>query len=258
MNLRRIGLSLLCTTAIAAAADDPATLRQAFLNDHRGAIILTENTQVTRVYGDAFGFGGSAEESADRFRRDYAGMFGVSAADLRPGNPTNENLTQPVSYDPSSDSYRFTLVYYRQFFGDIPVFRAEMRMLVRNEPGFPLVWVNPYVRDLGDFSINAATPALKPAHLTHLAQAVIGELKNFTAPRAVIWAGVDDMTVEPRLAVELIGDNGNQAGQDTLKWLFVMDAATGEVLYRENLILEYSEVSGTVQGRATGVCVRFC
>ncbi|MCH7870471.1 MAG: hypothetical protein IID33_02110, partial [Planctomycetes bacterium] len=251
MYLRKLGLVVICAATAIVTADDLSTLRQNFLNENAGARLMNEGPRITRVYGAAFGFGNSAEETADQFRIDYAEMFGVSPDSLRPGNAANGQLAQPVMYDPQTDSYKFTLVYYRQFFGAIPVYRSSMLVLVRNEPGFPLVWVNPYVRDLGDFQINAAAAALQAADYADLAQAEVGELNNFTAPRAVIWAGVDDMVVEPRLAVEIIGDNGNPIDQDPQKRLFIMDAATGEVLHTENLILTFSEVSGTVRGMAT-------
>ena len=142
MHLRKLGAIVVCAAAALAVADDLTTLRQGFINDNAGARLMITGPSVTRVYGAAFGFGGSAEETADQFRRDYAEMFGVNPDDLHPGNPLDQRLTQPVLYDSQTDSYTFTLVYYRQFLGEIPVYRSSMLLLVRNEPGFPLVWVN--------------------------------------------------------------------------------------------------------------------
>ena len=36
---------------------------------------------------------------------------------------------------------------------------------------------------------------------------VFPELENFSAPKVVIWAGVDEMEVEPRVAVSFVADN---------------------------------------------------
>jgi hypothetical protein len=75
----------------------------------------------------------------------------------------------------------------------------------------------------------------------------------------VIWAGVDDMQVEPRLAVQFVAEGGSPLEPETYeKWLILVDAETGAVLYQESQILEI-DVVGNVSGLATqGVGADIC
>ena len=75
----------------------------------------------------------------------------------------------------------------------------------------------------------------------------------------VIWAGVDDIMVQPVQAYSFIGDNGHPTdGSKPEKYLFITDAATGEILYIENLII-FVDVQGNVQGKATqGKAADYC
>ena len=58
-------------------------------------------------------------------------------------------------WDPATGTYKFTLVYYSQYRDSIPVFRADLRLLVRNEEGFPLVLAKSALRPLGAFQVPA-------------------------------------------------------------------------------------------------------
>ena len=142
----------------------------------------------------------------------------------------------------------------------IPVFRADLRLLVRNEVDSPLVLASANLRNLGGFTATLDGVDLKDTPLWEgAASEFVPALRNFTQPTPVIWAGVDDMTVEPALAVTFVGDNEGAPKVDRPeKWLFVADAATGEILYRENLIIE-TDVFGNVSGMATqGPGADFC
>jgi len=66
----------------------------------------------------------------------------------------------------------------------------------------------------------------------------------------VIWAGVGDRAVEPRLAFQFVADNGLEGTADYQKRLFLTDALTGEILYQQNQIV-HVEVVGSVSGHAT-------
>jgi len=146
-------------------------------------------------------------------------------------------------YDRDSGAYKFTLFYYIQQRAGIPVFRAELRLLVANRAGSPLVWAASTLRDLGNFQ-PPIPPGFDPAR-----QAATG-LERFGPPEPVIWAGVGDLTAPPILAFQFIGEAGSLRTRDYQKWLIVADALTGTVLYRENLILT-EDVTGSVSGLAT-------
>ena len=109
------------------------------------------------------------------------------------------------------------------------------------------------LRDLGDFS-----PALDNLNLDDssvwetAARELVPSLTNFSEPELVIWAGVDDMVVQPALAVTFTGNNrGTPQALTTEAWRFVADAATGAILHRETLIHHFEDVCGSVKGMAT-------
>ncbi|MCK4284138.1 MAG: hypothetical protein KAX44_07460, partial [Candidatus Brocadiae bacterium] len=233
----------------AAGADGLPAPTQDFLQTHPGTALYHTGDQITRVYGAAFGFGADPEDASQGFVRDYAEIFGVDASDLLAYGPTADGRhTQPVMYDREIDQYKFTLVYYTQSKDGIPVFRSELRLLVRNEPGHPLVLASSSLHDLGNF--RAALDLIDSEAGKDSARALMPDLVNFTDAELVIWSGVSGKPQQPAVAVTFIGDNGLPATPDYNKWLFVTDATTGKILYKENMILN-TDVVGNVSGNAT-------
>ncbi|MHC4064979.1 MAG: hypothetical protein ACYSUI_10825 [Planctomycetota bacterium] len=211
-----------------------------------------EGQRLTRVYGVPLGFGTAAEYASEQFRLDHAEVFGVEPEDLEPiGFAGEEALTLPLVYDRHTGEYKFTLIRYGHYEQGIPVFQSDMRVLVLNREDYPVVLVSSSLRDLGGF-----TPAIEPgAARADLGQAaakvLVPDLINFTEPEMVIWAGIEDMDVEPRVALTFVADNYTQG--EVLKperWRFVTDATTGSILYQENLIV-FTDVTGNVSGIAT-------
>jgi hypothetical protein len=192
--------------------------------------------RITRLYGETLSTGVDPLQSADRFREHYAPLLGVEPDDL------SFTGTQPVMYLPERGDYKFTLVRYRQQTRGIPVFRGELRVLVCNESGNPAVWAGSSVRDVGGIVIGPDRTGALFAPSREEATRLFPELTRFTAPEIVIWAGIDDMRVEPRVALSFRGE-GYRASR-----LFVSDMDTGRILYHEDLVLE---VAGNVSGRAT-------
>jgi len=206
---------------------------------------------LTRIYGVPFGYGLSARQTADSFVQTHSPVFGVDPGDLRPGNGFNDRLTQPLGYEPQTGTYKFTLVYYRQFRDGIPVYGGELRLLVRNEPSYPLVLAVSNLRDLGGFTVPdaAVRSVARDAGLAAAAAARPG-LVNFEDQQVVIWAGLDGANPTPVLALHFVADNGMPASADYEKYRFITDAATGQILYEENLIY-HTDVIGSVRGMAT-------
>ncbi len=210
--------------------------------------------RTSRLYGRPFAFGSSPEASAEQIRINNAEIFGANAEDLKPYSLLSDKRhTQPVMYDQESGDYKFTLVYYTQERDGIPVFGADLRVLVKNQPDNPVVWAGSALRFLGDFSVTSTAinnGALTRARST--AQYDFPELVRFSEPELVIFAGYDSRDVRPRLALKFKG-----FGDDSEKHLFIADAETGEILYEENLII--FDVSGTVSGMATeGLAADIC
>ncbi|MEW6251855.1 MAG: hypothetical protein AB1716_14510 [Planctomycetota bacterium] len=203
----------------------------------------------TQVYGAAFGHGASPEEAAAAFVRDYAGVFGAAAEDLHPGRVATGLRTQPLMFDAQRGDYRFTLVYYTQQRDGLPVCGAELRLLVRNEPGHPLVLARSTLKPLGGFRAGTAAPGAESAARA-AAAAQYPDLSSFQPAETTIWAGSADANAEPRLALVFEANNGAYATADFQKRLFVADARTGAILDSEDLI-RHTDIVGTVKGMGT-------
>lgn len=211
-----------------------------------------DNGRVTRIYGHQFGSGTSPEDAAEQFRLQYAEALGAEVFDLQPVSLLpDKRHTQPVMYDAETDSYKFTLVYYSQFRGDVPVYQADLRVLVRNEPGYPVVLVSSGLRNLGDFYPSSSKISFDPAVHSNTG------MTKFSETETVIWAGISGQNVKPRLAATFIGENDRtDAGYEVYR--YICDAATGEILYQESLI-RFVDITGNVQAMATpgpkaGIC----
>ncbi len=231
-----------------------AVFRQVFPHPR----FYNETDRITSIYGSPFGNGVSPEDTAERFRTEHARVFGVTASDLDPRGPLqDERHTQPLMYDSVTDTYKFTLVYYTQRVAGIPVFRSDLRLLVRNETGFPLVLARNALRDLGGFTPNVAA-AHDPATGLATARGAYPTFTKFTNAKLVIWAGIEEENVAPRLAFTFVGDNQMLNTSFAEKRLFVTDAASGGILYEENQILDV-DVTGNVSGMATqGIAADTC
>ena len=211
-----------------------------------------EGGRVTRLYGQPFGFGASAVDSAEDFRLSYAEALGAAAGELVPGGPLWDGRhAQQLMYDPGTGKYKFTLVYYTQHRDGIPVFRADLRLLVLNRVDHPLVLAASALRDLGDFVPAIGVAALRHDLAQEAAWQVVPDLVSFSDLETVIWAGVNGRRDEPTLALTFIADNfGAEDADLPERMLFVVDAVSGELLYQESLII-FEDVSGNVSGMVT-------
>ena len=250
-------MSVLALCAGALGADTLSVGAQELARDYPGVGFYATAERVTRIYGTPFGFGDSPEQTAEAFVREHADVFGVAAGDLAPYGPVADGRhTQPVMYERDTGAYKFTLVYFTQTSGGIPVFRAHLKLLVRNESAYPLVLAASSLRDLGGFT--ATVGVIDEEAGKDAALKLVPSLLNFTDAELVIWAGVDDMVVAPAVAVVFIADNGMPATAEYEKWLFVADATSGKILYQENMIIS-TDVVGNVSGMATqGVGADIC
>jgi hypothetical protein len=216
-------------------------------------LYLNDFGKITRVYGQPFSSGPNAEASADMFRQQHAGIFGAVTDELIPVSLLEDGRhTQGVMYNQTTGEYKFTLVYFSQQRDDVPVFRSELRVLVKNEANYNAIWAASTLKNLGNFQTtnknNVQFELAKAAALVEFPQ-----FTDFSEPRTVIWAGYDGIKAEPTLAVEFLGSNDFPE-----IWLFVADAQTGEILFKEDQII-FETISGSVSGMASqGPGADFC
>lgn len=131
----------------------PAEARNAFLEANAGTgFFINDHGNLTRVYGRAFSQGNSPVESAAAFVAQHASIWGADASQLLPIGPWGEGEHMiPLMWDAVTGTYDFSLVGYTQAVHGVPVFRSSLRLLVRNEAGFPLVLASSDLKDLGTF-----------------------------------------------------------------------------------------------------------
>lgn len=206
---------------------------------------------LARIYGTTLGSGASPADAAASFIAAHADLYGVAATDLLPGNSFNDELVQPLRLDRETGIPQFFLVYYRQYHAGYAVYGAELRLLVRNEPGYPLVLVGSSLANLAGFQV----PAFVQGHTADAAAFAAAErlvpgLLQFDVPELVLWPDAEGKPREPRPALVFTADNGLSATPDYDRWRFIADAATGEILAREPLIL-HNQLNAAVRARVT-------
>jgi hypothetical protein len=248
---RWVGVGLILTAAVSALGGEVVQDAAAQLQEEFPKVQLyTEGARLTRVWGTAFSFGESPELSAQEFIRTHSNVFGVTADELLPGNGFSDLYTLPLMYDRESGTYKFTLVYYRQYRDGVPVYNADLRLLVRNEAGYPLVLAASSLRDVGSLRVSPSAVAnVAEGAAQAAATAFEPGLARFSDSELVIWAGVDDLRVTPQLAITFVGE-GTSPNNEPKKWRLVCDAATGQILHSENLII-LTDVTGNVKAVAT-------
>ena len=219
---------------------------------------VREEGAISRIYGPAFATGFNPTHTADSFLRNYGDMLGADFLQLLPIGPNaaGDHAVQ-LGYDEATDSFRFTLVGYTQHLKGIPVFRSDVRCLVRNEPNYPLVLVSNGLKDIRAFAAKFGGKAIPPSHL-NLKRASQAPLNQFgpgaeiSAQEQVIWAGYGDIKVaEPRVAYKFVvsGTGVFDKGIDQ-RILFVVDAETNKILFQEDQVV-HANVPVTVQANCT-------
>ncbi|MSR40564.1 MAG: hypothetical protein EXS10_01500 [Phycisphaerales bacterium] len=256
MNIASLTLSIaLCASSFAysqvpgafsgpdAAPSTPS--QSAFIEAHPGAGFFSRDGMITRVYGEAFSNGATPMASAENFLQSWAPIFGAQYGDLLAiGQYEDGHSLQPLMLDEETGLDKFTLVSYSQFVKGVPVFRSTVRCLVRNEEGSPLVLVSNELKNLGDFAASLTSKPVPPSRINMklASRYAFNEFRSaptVSAQEMVIWAGYEDAkTAKPVLAVKFIAEGGNVFdGASYQKFLFVVDAANGRILFQENMIL---------------------
>ena len=122
--------------------------------------------------------------------RSYSELYGVTADELALGNPFNGQATDGLMFDPQTGSDALTLVYFTQVRDGIPVWRSELRLAVRNQPGYPLVWAGASLHQLGTFVVPTDARTNRHDELAYAAAlARHADLQNFGPAELVIWPG---------------------------------------------------------------------
>ncbi|MBL0921072.1 MAG: hypothetical protein IBJ10_02960 [Phycisphaerales bacterium] len=253
--------ALLCLSAgaLANVAGVGVNALDDFAHDNPRAGLYMTGQRVTSVYGPAFSHGDSAADSISAFLARHAGLFGVTPAELTVG-AAERDMNGPIGVMPDGEGgFKFTLFNFRHEYAGLPVFRSELKLLVRNEADFPLVLARSSLRSVQGFVVDRDAldrPAVALARA--VAQTRFPVLTDFTEPEAVIFAGDDNAEAPPRLAIRFMGTGGDPRLATYDAQLIISDAATGELLHAEPMIHNI-DMAGTVSGLATdGGGADFC
>ena len=237
-----------------------------FQREHPGSgLYMLPGERVGRVYGKSFSSGATPIETAERFRLEHADLFGVSADDLVLEGPfADRRFVQPILWDEAAGDYRFYGVYYAQKVQGVPVHTGVLKLLVRNEAGYPLVLAAADVRPVGGDALELAAAAKPPRALRERDFAMRALDQFRAAPKvsgveSVIFAGVDNDLRAARLAVRFEAEGGTVFDPANYrKFLYITDAATGEILHQESRVL-HQDIPGVVEGVATeGIGADIC
>jgi hypothetical protein len=204
------------------------------------AAVSTREGRITRIYGGPLAEGADAGRSAERFRALHAAVFGVTPEALVAVGPP---AGQPVMHDPATGAERFTAFRYDQRCGSLEVFAARLVLLVRNEPGQPVVLASSALRDLGGFR-PPALPEIDDRRALELARSGLGPSATVREHDLVVFAGAGDRAVAPSIACRAV------IADDEGRWLTILDPETGAVLHRESLIC-FAGADGVVSGLTT-------
>ena len=250
-----LATTLTTTAQVAPGLGASSAAVEAFRLAYPQSDVMTCGDQIGRVYGN-FSQGATPSESAKKFIETNAQqLFGVQPTDLAPFGPfeSGEHLVQ-IMPNRDVDGFKFTGVYYTQQFRGITVFRSNLMVLTRNEAGFPAVLASSSLWD-----VTGVEKQLEGVDVNKLPSAKIWTRNPLSAFRSkpevgpaqyVIWAGVDRVKAEPRLAVLFTAEAGSPADPDNHQRIeFVVDAQNGSILFQESKI--YHAVSGRVTGLAT-------
>jgi hypothetical protein len=214
--------------------------------------VRTRYDRIERVYGPAFSFGASPQDSAEAFIADHGAMIGARSDELlRESELADGRHLQGLMYQPATDEYKFTAVMYRQAWSGVPVFHSSLILLTRNEADYPLVLASVNLRDRGTWEPDLNAIASTNRSGINAVQAWDPTLTEFTDAELVIWAGLREAPEAPRVAYAFTASNGYPAdGSEPLRYRVVTDASTGEMLHVESII-RFADVTGQVTGRAT-------
>jgi hypothetical protein len=271
LSLASLGFAVLFVPLVAAQERSTGAARRALQQRLPGARLQAPppGRSATVVYGDALAEGGSPLESATALVERTRAAFGIDEQALELALDADGRSIRDVGWDPASGAARFHLLRFEQVQDGVPVFRAGVGVLVRAEPGFPVVLSSFDLKDVSGVDTSAArVPGARvPSAAMRAAVARILDeqlLERGVPQRArptaietsaverVVFAGLGDALVTPTLALQFVATRGSVRGdaQRFQRHRVVAALATGEILHVEDLVQQL-DVVGSVSGFAT-------
>jgi len=256
------------TGQVRSETSQSSELRAEFARQHPGTGMLdSADGRIHRIFGRAFSTGDSPIESASTFIDRWSRLYDVPTQQIMPGGLDSGRIhQQPIYYLPESDSHRFTGVYHQQAVDGVPVFGTRLLVLVRNEPGFPAVLAGSDLKPIGSWRPQGHRTAPSASAALGTAERFFGEPAQLVdEPSWLVFAGGEDEALAPRLVMRVEAMAGDRFGDTYRRWLLLVDAETGAILYDEDRILNCfpagaptalasvatGDITGTIEGYST-------
>ncbi|HEX6883018.1 MAG TPA: hypothetical protein VF530_06530 [Planctomycetota bacterium] len=264
-------LGVLLAPTATAQERSTGSARRALLQRLPGARLQEPppGRSATVLYGDTLAQGGSALESATALLERTRAALGIDEGALALATSADGLSIRDVGLDRASGAPRFHLLRFDQVQDGLPVFRAGVGVLVRAEPGYPVVLSSFDLKDVAGVDTSAArvpgalapTPGMHAAVGRLLDQQLLArgipqrarpEALEISAAELVVYAGLGEAVVPPTLALKFVATRGSVLADAARfqRHLVVAALATGEVLLAEDQVQQI-DVVGTVSGRAT-------
>ena len=249
----------------------PAGTLQRLINQNPGVRAwYGPDGRIQRLYGRPVGLGATALDSANNWADEWAGIWKLDSRDLVEGGvlPSGD-VVLPLVVEPDGSS-RFNAVYFSQYCQGVPVFEGRLTLLTLNTNGNPVVLAAADLRDMSDFDVTRPTASLLThARVEGLARQLLGaDAQVVGSSRLVVFAGYDNDPASPVMGIEFIAETGSPAVPEAhMRYRFVVDPQSGDVLYEEDQILNcfhgspavaalasalVSDVTGQVRAYTTG------
>jgi hypothetical protein len=251
-----------------AAAASPQAKAFAISSSVRAAIenlsagksveVRSQSGRVTKLAGNLGVTGISPANAFQQFIVKHREVLDVPENQIAPGHWRSTKAESiPLMYDKTSGTYRFTLTRHHQTKNGIPVFRSRIDVLTQNKTN-QIVEIVAQTKNLDSFVPSLNSNAINSGNLTAALATIRADkrheqkakdattptLRAFSDPSLTIWAGSDGEDADPTLAITFTGSNDNRQNLPE-EFLFVADAATGDILYKESLIV-HEDITGNV------------
>lgn len=227
-----------------------------FVTAQPGTARLLTHGRVSRIFGEQFSTGATPVESANSFVTTHAQeIWGVLPEQLLPIGPfADQSHVLPLMTDPETGWAKFFLVAFTPHVNGVRVHDAALRLLVRNEPGFPLVLASAQLPDIEGFEV---PDGMQPTVFNEdtisreaIRQFNFAKGAQISGIRPTIFAGINGESKPPKLTAEFILTGNNAGDGGYAKRRFFVDPETGRVVHDENMIL-HADVEVQVLGNVT-------
>jgi len=232
--------------------------------------IRDEARTATTISGTSLAIGDTPVASAWNHVAEVLPMLADEMGDLVPAIRPDGEITTGAMFDRDSQTYGFSTFRFEQVYNNVPVFRSGAGFLVRNDESNSLVMSTFDIKDLSGLSQNVGIDPDPRAYSSAMIAASQGLFDEQLIERGlplsdrparietseeemVLWAGVNDTLARPELAIKFVATRGSArvAAELFQRHLILISVATDEILLSEDMVHNFTDVTGTITGNAT-------